>query len=153
MSTASYLTCDQPGCSEVTPNDGTATVLGWHKGGSHGADYCRTHAPREASAMAVNDAYLRSIEASAEHVLSMCKAIREGKAKHVLNLIRETRGGKLNDPNFVSRMRGQGPYAELLRKRFRLACARLGLNKNDWNPNLSLFAVPPRPGDQLKLLL
>ena len=74
------------------------------------------------------------------------------KAKHVLNLVRETRGGRLNDPNFVSRMRGQGPYAELLRKRFRMACARLELNKNDWNPDLSLFKVPPRPGDQLTLL-
>ena len=49
-------------------------------------------------------------------------------------------------------MRGQGPYAEQLRKRFRIACARLELNKNDWNPDLSLFKVPPRPGDQLTLL-
>jgi len=74
------------------------------------------------------------------------------KAKHVLNLIKETRGGRLNDPNFGSRMRGQGVYAELLHKRFQLASQRLGLNKNDWNPDLSQFAVPPRPGDQLKLL-
>jgi hypothetical protein len=70
----------------------------------------------------------------------------------VLNLVRETRGGKLNDPRFGSRMRGEGPYAELLRKRFSLACQRLGLNKNDWNPDLSLFRVPPRAGDQLSLL-
>jgi DNA repair photolyase len=74
------------------------------------------------------------------------------KAKHVLNLVRETRGGKLNDPRFGSRMRGEGPYAQLLRKRFALACQRLGLNKNDWNPDLSLFKVPPRAGDQLSLL-
>jgi DNA repair photolyase len=74
------------------------------------------------------------------------------KAKHVLSLIRGTRGGRLNDPNFISRMRGEGPYAELLRTRFKLACTRLGLNKHDWHPDTSLFSVPPRAGDQMRLL-
>jgi DNA repair photolyase len=32
----------------------------------------------------------------------------------VLSHIREVRGGKLNDPNFGSRMRGSGPFAELI---------------------------------------
>jgi DNA repair photolyase len=74
------------------------------------------------------------------------------KAKHVLSLIRDVRGGRLNDPRFGSRQRGEGPYAELLKKRFRLACARLGFNEHDWNPDASQFTVPPRPGDQLRLL-
>ncbi|HEX9465929.1 MAG TPA: PA0069 family radical SAM protein [Alphaproteobacteria bacterium] len=74
------------------------------------------------------------------------------KAKHVLSLIRGARGGKLNDPNWGSRMRGDGPYAELLRKRFRLACARLGFNRNDWHPDMSQFKAPPQAGDQLRLL-
>ena len=74
------------------------------------------------------------------------------KAKHVLSLVRETRDGRLNDPNFGSRMRGSGTYAELLGKRFRLACKRLGLNKHDWQLDLTQFKLPPRAGDQLKLL-
>ncbi len=74
------------------------------------------------------------------------------KAKHVLSLIRSVRGGRLNDPNFGSRQRGEGPYAELLKKRFHLACSRLGFNRHDWHPDTSQFRVPPQPGDQLRLL-
>ena len=42
--------------------------------------------------------------------------------------IRDMRGGRENDPQFGSRMKGEGQYAELLRKRFEIACKRLGLN-------------------------
>jgi DNA repair photolyase len=75
-----------------------------------------------------------------------------GKAKHVLSLVRQVRDGRLNDPEFGSRMRGTGPYAELIAKRFRLACSRLGFNKNDWSLDLTKFSPPPAAGDQLKLL-
>ncbi|MBI3706440.1 MAG: radical SAM protein, partial [Proteobacteria bacterium] len=74
------------------------------------------------------------------------------KAKHVLSLVRDTRGGRLNDPEFGSRMRGTGPYAELIRRRFQIACKRLGLNKNDWRLDETQFRPPPRAGDQLALL-
>jgi DNA repair photolyase len=50
------------------------------------------------------------------------------RAAHVMSLIRDMRGGRDNDPNFGTRMRGTGPYAELLRRRFHIACRRLGLN-------------------------
>src|SRR3977135_25225 len=49
------------------------------------------------------------------------------KAKHVMARIRDMRGGRENDPQFGSRMKGEGQYAELLRKRFGVACKRLGL--------------------------
>jgi DNA repair photolyase len=75
-----------------------------------------------------------------------------GKAKHVLSLVRQVRDGRLNDPEFGSRMRGTGPYAELIAKRFRLACARLGFNRNDWSMDLTKFSPPPAAGDQLRLL-
>ncbi len=74
------------------------------------------------------------------------------KAKHVLTMIRETRGGRLNDPNFGSRMRGTGHYALLISTRFKLACKRLGLNKNDWRLDETQFSPPPQAGDQLALL-
>jgi DNA repair photolyase len=50
------------------------------------------------------------------------------RAKHVMARIRDVRGGRENDPDFGSRMRGEGEFAELLRRRFEVACRRLGLN-------------------------
>jgi len=75
-----------------------------------------------------------------------------GKAKHVLSLVRQVRDGRLNDPEFGSRMRGTGHYAELIQRRFRLACEKLGFNRNDWSLDLTRFRPPPAPGDQLRLL-
>jgi len=48
------------------------------------------------------------------------------RARHVLSLIRETRGGQLNDPRFHARFAGQGPYADLLAKRFARAARQWG---------------------------
>ena len=74
------------------------------------------------------------------------------RANRVLSLIRQMRGGRLNDPEFGRRMRGTGPYAELLRRRFHLACRRLGLNQRDWRLDVTRFRPPPRVGEQLSLL-
>jgi len=49
------------------------------------------------------------------------------RAAHVMSLVRAMRDGRDNDPNFGSRMRGTGPFALLLRNRFRVACGRLNL--------------------------
>ena len=73
------------------------------------------------------------------------------KAKHVQNLIKDTRGGKLNDPRFGSRQRGEGPYAELIKTRFELACRKLGFNQSHRPLDTSQFAPPPKAGDQLRL--
>jgi DNA repair photolyase len=51
------------------------------------------------------------------------------RADRVLNLLRGLRGGRLNDPRFGHRMRGEGPYAQLLAARFAAACRRNGLGK------------------------
>ena len=42
----------------------------------------------------------------------------------ILSLIRQCRDGRLNDPQFGSRMRGAGPFAELIRQRFQKASRR-----------------------------
>jgi len=55
------------------------------------------------------------------------QAHRPDGAARALSVLREMRGGRDNDPRFGSRMRGGGPYAELLRARFMLACRKLGL--------------------------
>ncbi|HKF71977.1 MAG TPA: PA0069 family radical SAM protein [Stellaceae bacterium] len=76
------------------------------------------------------------------------------KAKHVMSLLRETHGGKPYVSEWGTRMRGTGPYAEMLRIRFERACHRLKLNERRglWRLDTTLFRRPPRPGDQLSLL-
>lgn len=54
------------------------------------------------------------------------------KAAHVMSRVHEMRGGRDNDPNFGTRMKGQGLFAELLRQRFDKACVRFGLNRESW---------------------
>ncbi len=49
------------------------------------------------------------------------------RRRRVLRLLRECRAGRLNDTAFGRRLRGQGPYAALLQRRFERACRRLGL--------------------------
>lgn len=50
------------------------------------------------------------------------------RAEHVMSVVRASRGGKEYASAFGERMRGTGEYAELIRKRFRLACKRAGMN-------------------------
>jgi len=76
-----------------------------------------------------------------------------GRAKHVMSLINQARGGRDNDPNFGSRMRGRGPYSELLRARFEVATRKLGLNSADSRVELEtgLFRPPGAQRSQLTL--
>ncbi len=71
---------------------------------------------------------------------------------HVLSLIRQARGGQLYQAQFGLRMKGSGAHAELLERRFRLACKRLGLNRNDWQLDCAQFRPPKRESPQLTLL-
>lgn len=52
------------------------------------------------------------------------------RADKVMNIIRSIRDGRENDPAFFTRMRGTGPWAELMRTRFRIASRKLGLNRD-----------------------
>lgn len=68
----------------------------------------------------------------------------------VMSIINDIRGGRDNDPNFGSRMRGKGVWAELLRTRFRKACARYGLNTGK-RITLRTDLFRPPAGDQMEL--
>ena len=81
---------------------------------------------------------------------------RPERAAHILSLIRQARGGKLNNAEFGKRFRGEGPYVEMIAKRFAVACKKLGLNQArngfDMTPlRVDLFKPPPKAGDQLGL--
>ncbi len=71
------------------------------------------------------------------------------KAAHVMSRVHEMRGGRDNDPNFGSRMRGQGLWADLLKQRFVKACERIGLNEEHWpGLNTGLFTPPSLHGQK-----
>ncbi len=72
------------------------------------------------------------------------------RAGKVMSVIRSMRGGRDNDPNFFSRMRGQGAWAELLRTRFEIAAKKYGLARAKFPLRTDLFEPPS--GDQLRLL-
>jgi len=75
------------------------------------------------------------------------------RAAHVMSLVQQSRGGADNDPRFGMRMRGSGPWAQLLRSRFELACRRLNLNRERAAElNTGLFRRPAG-GGQLELTL
>jgi DNA repair photolyase len=80
------------------------------------------------------------------------EANEPGRAKHVMSLIRQMRNGKDYDSQWHSRMKGTGPYAEMIAKRFRLAVKKLGLNREYPPLVLNRFERPPMLGEQLALL-
>ncbi|MGL5838688.1 MAG: PA0069 family radical SAM protein [Sphingorhabdus sp.] len=77
---------------------------------------------------------------------------RAGKVMAIIRSIRADENGKArdNDPNFFGRMRGSGPWADLIRARFRLATRKAGLGQHRWQLRSDLF-VPPNADGQLAL--
>ncbi len=71
------------------------------------------------------------------------------KARHVLSLVRSTRDGKLYDGAFDKRMKGEGPYAWMIGRRFEVAAARLGFGGT--RLRCDLFQPPRRAAEQLAL--
>ena len=74
------------------------------------------------------------------------------RAARVLSLVRECRGGRLNDPNFGSRMVGQGAVADMIRRRFDLARRRYGFGHRSFALRTDLFRPPVPERGQLRLL-
>jgi DNA repair photolyase len=81
-------------------------------------------------------------------------------AEKVLARVREMRGGELNDPRFGSRMKGEGPYLDVVRKLFDQTARRLGLGNREVGigaegpagaARSSTFRRPTDPGGQLRL--
>lgn len=73
------------------------------------------------------------------------------RAERVLSLVRQSRDGALYRAQWGTRMKGTGPYAEMLRARFHLACKRLGYAARGWDLDCSRFCPPPEPGEQMAL--
>ena len=71
------------------------------------------------------------------------------RAGKVMAIIQSLRGGKDNDPNFFTRMRGQGAWAALLKTRFERAIRKHGLNVEKRPLRRDLFRPPE--GAQMRL--
>ncbi|CAN1490538.1 SplB DNA repair photolyase [Rhabdaerophilaceae bacterium] len=74
-----------------------------------------------------------------------------GKLRHVLSLVQSTRGGRDYVADFETRQTGTGAYADLIAKRFRLACERLGIDRRHQRLRTDLFCRPILPGEQMSL--
>jgi DNA repair photolyase len=108
----------------------------------------------------------------ADHVMSLMRQMHGGEPQHTpqptvtdpegynQEAVPETatpapspyRRNEYYNSDWGRRQRGSGPYAELIQKRFHLACRRLGLT--DWDRlelDTSQFRVPVARGDQLGL--
>ncbi len=72
------------------------------------------------------------------------------RAEKVMHTVQAMRGGQDNDPQFFTRMKPQGVWADVFRTRFRLACQRLGLNRAHPALDCSQFTAPAA-GGQLSL--
>lgn len=73
------------------------------------------------------------------------------RAAKVMATIRDIRGGRDNDPNFITRMRPQGVWPDLFRRRFRVTMKRLGIEPPANSLDCSQFRRPSADG-QLSLL-
>ena len=80
-------------------------------------------------------------------------ADRPDRAARVMSLVRQMRGGKDYDSEWGKRMRGEGPIAEMLSQRMRLARRKFGLDRNRATLALDVtkFRRPPEDKRQLEL--
>jgi DNA repair photolyase len=72
--------------------------------------------------------------------------------RHVMSLIRSMRDGKDYDSEWGKRMRGTGPYAWQIGRRFEIAARRLGLNARRTSLRTDLFEQTAKKNEQLMLL-
>ena len=78
-------------------------------------------------------------------------AHRPDRAERVMSLVRQMRGGRDYDPQWGKRMKGEGPIADLIAQRFKIARRRFGLDRAMPPLDVSQFRVPPKTGDQMDL--
>lgn len=71
--------------------------------------------------------------------------------RHVFTLIRDMRDGRDYDSQWGTRMKGTGPMAWMIRRRFEIACEKLGLNKRRSKLTTAHFVRPKRGSEQLDL--
>jgi DNA repair photolyase len=74
------------------------------------------------------------------------------RAAHVMSLVQQMHGGRDYDSDFRTRMRGQGVFAAILRRRFEVACRKHGFARSrELALDVSRFVPPRKPSPQGEL--
>lgn len=74
------------------------------------------------------------------------------RAAHVMSLLQQMHGGRDYDSDFTTRMSGQGVFAELIRRRFDVACRKHGFGRaRELRLDTTRFMPPRRPSPQGQL--
>ena len=74
------------------------------------------------------------------------------RAAHVMSLVQQMNGGRDYDSNFATRMHGSGVFADLLRRRFELACRKHGFARaRELQLDTSRFVPPRKASPQAEL--
>ncbi len=71
--------------------------------------------------------------------------------RHIFKLMRDMRGGKDYDSTWGKRMKGTGPYAWIIGRRFEMACEKLGMNVARVSLTTEHFRKPKLASEQLSL--
>ena len=105
---------------------------------------------RAAQAGAVNGGYvaLRLPREIKDLFQEWLAAAVPDRARRVMSLVRQMRGGRDYDPEWGKRMKGDGPLAEMLGRRFAIAKRRFGLDRPIAPLDLSQFRRPSASDDQ-----
>ena len=74
------------------------------------------------------------------------------RKEKVLNRLKAIRGGRINDPNFGTRMRGEGVFADQIESMFDAACRRAGIAGRRPELSAAAFRVPfGEPGSRQRM--
>lgn len=68
------------------------------------------------------------------------------RADKVMHMVQDIRGGRDNDPDFFTRMKGQGVWPQLIRQRVKRAAREHGMDKSFPPLRSDLFRPPERDG-------
>ncbi len=74
------------------------------------------------------------------------------RAERIMSRLREMHGGRAYDATWHRRMRGEGPYADIVAQRFQVAVKRLGLGRKAPPMRRDLFRAPLDVGRQMSFL-
>ncbi|MFX0541309.1 PA0069 family radical SAM protein [Roseovarius sp. S4756] len=108
-------------------------------------------AGRDAGAIAASWIMLRLPLEVAPLFREWLEAQYPDRAARVMGHVRDMQGGKDYDSTFGTRMRGTGPYAQMIAQRFDAALRRYDYARKLPDLRCDLFRLPARTGDQLSL--
>jgi DNA repair photolyase len=124
-----------PVVPQITDHEIDALVERAAEAGAHGINFIPVRLPHEVAPL----------------FRAWLEAHHPDRAEKVMATIRSIRGGRDNDPDFFTRMKGQGPWADLIRTRVAVAMKKHGIVNQRFGLRTDLFAPPVLPGTQMSL--